>query len=170
MIVWTAGTGAGVALHGVHDVGIDAPILLGNANMVRAQLLGYAAFIPHTLLFPGILGLTAVPGETAGVKAAQAVWFKAYGGEGIKPDLPGALSWDLAMLQFDAYKALGWNATSEQIRNWMSSQKAWPGVNGLYDFVKYPQRGIGAASCVITRWDAQHRDFVAISGAGGATR
>jgi branched-chain amino acid transport system substrate-binding protein len=169
VILWTAGTGAGVALHAVHDVGIDVPILLGNANMVRSQLIGYTGFVPRALLFPGILGMTPIAGETAGVKAAQAVWFKAYGGEGIKPDLPGALSWDLTMLQFDAYSALGWNATSEQIRSWISSQKSWSGVNGLYDFAKYPQRGIGAESCIIARWDPQRRDFIAVSGAGGTT-
>ena len=58
LIVWTAGTGLGVALHAVHDVGLDVPIMAGNGNMVRAQLTGYEAFLPKTLMFPGILGMT----------------------------------------------------------------------------------------------------------------
>ena len=41
LVVWTAGTGLGVALHGVHEVGLDVPIMAGNANMVREQLAGY---------------------------------------------------------------------------------------------------------------------------------
>ncbi len=58
LIIWTAGTGLGVALHGVHDVGLDVPIMAGNGNMVRTQLSGYDAFLPKTLMFPGILGMT----------------------------------------------------------------------------------------------------------------
>ena len=165
LIVWTAGTGLGVALHAVHDVGLDVPIMAGNGNMVRAQLTGYEAFLPKTLMFPGILGMTPLASSPAGVKAAQAQYFAAYAKDG----LPGALSWDPTHLLLDAYKAIGWNATSEQLRNWIVSQHAWPGVNGVYDFAKFPQRGIGPESCVIDRWDPKAHDFVAVSGPGGVT-
>ena len=170
VIVWTAGTGLGVALHGVHDVGLDVPIMAGNANMVRTQLAGYEGFAPKTLLFPGILGMTPLAASPAGVKAAQSQFVAAYAKVGLKPDLPGALSWDLTRLMLDAYGSIGWNATSDQLRAWMASQHSWPGINGIYDFAKYPQRGIGVDSCVIARWDAKARDFVAVSGPGGATR
>lgn len=170
LIVWTAGTGLGVALHGVHDVDLDVPIMAGNGNMVRAQLTGYEAFVPKILEFPGVPGMTPLANESAGVKAAQAQYFGAYAKDGLKPDLPGALSWDPTHLILDAYKAIGWNATSEQIRSWIASQKAWPGVNGIYDFSKYPQRGIGTESCVIDRWDPKAHDFVAVSAAGGVVK
>jgi branched-chain amino acid transport system substrate-binding protein len=167
LIVWTAGTGLGVALHAVHDVGLDAPIMAGNGNMVRQQLNGYEAFLPKSLMFPGILGMTPLASSSAAVKAAQREYFAAYAKDNLKPDLPGALSWDPTHLLLDAYKAIGWNATSEQLRNWIVSQKAWAGVNGIYDFAKFPQRGIGPDSCVISRWDPKTHDFVAISGPGG---
>ncbi len=170
VIVWTAGTGLGVALQGVHDVGLTVPIMAGNGNMVRAQLEGYGAFLPKTLIFPGILGMTPVANAPAGVKAAQSQYFAAYAKIGLKPDLPGALSWDPTHLLLDAYSALGWNATSDQLRAWIASQHAWDGVNGVYDFAKYPQRGIGVDSCVIDRWDPKAKDFVAVSGPGGSTR
>jgi branched-chain amino acid transport system substrate-binding protein len=170
LIVWTAGTGLGVALHGIHDVDLDVPIMAGNGNMVRAQLAGYEAFVPKTLTFPGILGMTPLGSSPPAVKAAQNQYFAAYAKDGLKPDLPGALSWDPTHLLLDAYKAIGWNATSEQLRTWIASQRAWPGVNGVYDFEKYPQRGIGVDSCIIARWDPKARDFIAVSGAGGAPR
>jgi branched-chain amino acid transport system substrate-binding protein len=170
LIIWTAGTGLGVALHGVHDVDLDVPIMAGNGNMVRAQLNGYEAFLPKTLAFPGILGMTPLASSPGAVKAAQSQYFAAYAKDNLKPDLPGALSWDPTHLLLDAYKALGWNATSEQLRAWIVSQHAWPGVNGVYDFAKYPQRGIGVASCVIANWDPKAHDFVAVSGPGGNTR
>jgi branched-chain amino acid transport system substrate-binding protein len=170
VIIWTAGTGLGVALHGVHDADLDVPIMAGNGNMVRAQLTGYDGFLPKTLLFPGVPGVTPLASAPAGVKAAQSQYFAAYAKTGAKPDLPGALSWDPTKLLLDAYAALGWNATADQLRGWIASQHAWAGVNGVYDFAKYPQRGIGVESCVIDRWDASAHDFVAVSGSGGAAR
>jgi branched-chain amino acid transport system substrate-binding protein len=170
VIVWTAGTGLGVALHGIHDVGLDVPVMAGNGNMVHAQLTGYDGFLPKTLLFPGVPGVTPPASEPAGVKAAQSQYFAAYAKTGAKPDLPGALSWDPTKLLLDAYAALGWNATSDQLRGWIVSQHAWAGINGVYDFAKYPQRGIGVESCIITRWDANTHDFVAVSGSGGVAR
>jgi len=169
-IVWTAGTGLGVALQGVHDVGLNVPIMAGNGNMVRKQLEGYGAILPKTLVFPGILGMTPVANAPAGVKAAQSQYFAAYAKIGLKPDLPGALSWDPTHLLLDAYTALGWDATADQLRAWIVSQHAWAGVNGVYDFAKYPQRGIGVDSCVIDRWDPKTKDFVAVSAPGGAAR
>lgn len=170
VIVWTAGTGLGVALRGVHDVGLDAPIMAGNANMVHAQLAGYDGFLPKTLLFPGILGITPLASSPAAVKAAQNQFASAYATTGNKPDLPGALGWDPAHLLLDAYAAIGWNATAEQLRTWIVSQHSWAGINGVYDFAKYPQRGIGPDSCVITQWNAAAHDFVAVSGPAGAVR
>jgi hypothetical protein len=114
--------------------------------------------------------MTPLAAEPPAVKAAQAQFTNAYAKAGTKPDLPGALSWDPTHLLFDAYAALGWNATAEQLRAWIASQHAWPGVNGVYDFAKYPQRGIGPDSCVIDSWNASTHDFVAVSGAGGTTR
>jgi branched-chain amino acid transport system substrate-binding protein len=168
VIVWTAGTGLGVALHGVHDVGLDVPVVAGNGNMVRAQLKQYQGFLPKTLLFPGILGMVPATGGSAAVRAAQTRYFTAYAREGLKPDLPGALSWDPTDLLLDAYRAEGWNATAAQLREWISSQRHWAGVNGTYDFAKYPQRGIGQESCVVDRWNPQSGDFVAVSKPGGA--
>jgi branched-chain amino acid transport system substrate-binding protein len=170
VIVWTAGTGLGVALHGVHDVGLDVPIMAGNGNMVRQQLDAYEGFLPKSLMFPGILGMTPLASAPPAVKAAQSRYFAAYAKAGLKPDLPGALSWDPTQLLLDAYSSIGWNATAEQLRTWIASQRAWPGVNGVYDFAKFPQRGIGPDSCVIDSWDSKTHDFVAMSGAGGNAR
>ena len=170
VIVWTAGTGLGVALQGIHEVGIDVPIMAGNGNMVHAQLDGYAAFAPKTLLFPGILGITPLATSPAGVKAAENQFKTAYAKTGAPPDLPGALSWDPTKLLLDAYAALGWDATSDQLRAWIVSQHSWSGINGVYDFSKFPQRGIGPDSCVITQWNPTTKEFAAISGPAGSTR
>lgn len=169
VITWTAGTGLGVVLQSVHEVGLDVPIMAGNANMVHAQLDGYAAFVPKTLLFPGILGITNVASSPAAVKAAESQFNSAYAKTGAKPDLPGALSWIPTKLLLDAYAAIGWNATADQLRAWIVSQHNWAGVNGIYDFAKFPQRGIGPDSCIITQWNPTSHEFTAVSGPAGST-
>jgi branched-chain amino acid transport system substrate-binding protein len=167
VIVWTAGTGLGVALHGIKQVGLNVPVVAGNGNMVRSQLSNYSGFIPATLLFPGLLGMTPATDAPAAVRAAQTKYFAAYATTGAKPDLPGALSWDPTEILLDAYQALGWDATPEQLRDWISSQHAWAGINGIYDFAAIPQRGIGVDSCVIDRWDETAKTFVPVSAPGG---
>ena len=167
VIVWTAGTGLGVALHGIKQVGLNLPIVAGNGNMVRSQLVHYSGFIPATLLFPGLLGMTPSSEAPADVRAAQSRFFAAYATTGAKPDLPGALSWDATDLLLDAYQALGWDATPEQLRGWIASQHAWAGINGIYNFAAIPQRGIGVNSCVIDRWDTAAKTFVPVSSPGG---
>ena len=167
-IVWTSGTGFGTVLRGMSDGGLATPVVGGYGNMVRAQIAQYRSFLPATLLFPGILGMAPATGVPAAVHAAQDRYFRAYAKAGTKPDLPGALAWDPTLLILDAYRANGWAATAEQIRAWIASQHAWPGVNGVYDFVKYPQRGLGIESAEIFRWDPQTSDFVPISKPGGA--
>jgi branched-chain amino acid transport system substrate-binding protein len=167
VIVWTAGTGLGVALHGISQVGLNVPIVAGNGNMVRSQLVHYSNFMPATLLFPGLLGMTPSRDAPAKVRAAQIRYFSAYATTGAKPDLPGALSWDPTELLLDAYQALGWHATPNQLRGWIASQHAWAGINGIYNFSAIPQRGIGVGSCVIDRWDAAAKTFVPVSSPGG---
>lgn len=168
VIVWTAGTGLGVVLHAIHDNGLRVPVVAGNGNMVRAQLAQYAGFAPKTLLFPGLLAMTSAQNVPAGVREAQQRYFDAYARAGTKPDLPGALAWDPTLLLLDAYAAQGWDATPGQLRSWIASQRHWTGIDGTYDFVRYPQRGIGVASCVIDRWDPATADFHSVSLPGGA--
>jgi branched-chain amino acid transport system substrate-binding protein len=53
IIAWTTGTPTGTVLRGLHDAGIDLPVLLNAGNIVRAQLRSYASFAPTQLFLPG---------------------------------------------------------------------------------------------------------------------
>jgi len=54
----------------------------------------------------------------------------------------------------DAYRKLGINATSAQLREYISGIKSYPGINGSYDFDAVPQRGLSVQNAIVTRWDA----------------
>ena len=40
-------------------------------------------------------------------------------------------------------------------------------MNGLFDFTKYPQRGLGAPAVLVIRYDPGKDDYVPVSRLGG---
>jgi len=44
------------------------------------------------------------------------------------------------------------------------------GLDGVYDFIGFPQRGIGVNAVLIMRWDPSTKTFVPASRRGGAKR
>ena len=85
VVEWTAGTAFATLLRGTQEVGLDVPILGGNANMTYAQMAQYASFLPHELYFPAT-SPTARGGVGAGpIRDAQKVYFDAFKAAGIQP-------------------------------------------------------------------------------------
>jgi branched-chain amino acid transport system substrate-binding protein len=170
MIGWTAGTPTGTLLRGLHDAGIDIPVASGNGNMIHAQLIQYASFLPKELLFPGRRSLVQDPAAPKDVKAAESAYFDAFKAAGVKPNIAHTLAWDPALLVIDAIKKLGTDATAEQLNTYIQHLSGWTGINGVYDFRDGSQRGIGIDGVVIDRWDAAKEDFVPVSKPGGGLK
>ena len=64
----------------------------------------------------------------------------------IVPDNMAGTSWDAAYIVVDALRRLGAQATT------IAALSDYPGINGIYDFPKYPERGLGQDNTVVTRW------------------
>jgi hypothetical protein len=71
---------------------------------------------------------------------------------GVTTDLQTGMTWDAGLLAVAAFRKLGATATGAQIRDFISSQNAFPGILGMYDFVKYPQRGVTVDDVVMMQW------------------
>lgn len=170
MIGWTAGTGFGVVLHGYHDVGLDVPVVGGNGNMIFAQLAQYAGFLPSELYFPGVRGMSMDGTPKGPIRDKQAVYFRAYDQAGAKPDFPSNSAWDSTLLVLDAFRKLGFDATAQQIRDYIRDQHDWVGINGVYDFNDPEQRGIGPLGDAIFRYDPAKVAFVPASKPGGGLK
>ncbi len=170
MIGWTAGTGFGTVLHGYHDVGLDVPIVGGNGNMIFAQLAGYSGFMPKELYFPGVLGLSIAQTPKGPVRDKQAIYFSEYAKINAKPDFPSNAGWDAPWLVIDAFKKLGFDATPQQIRDFIRGQRNWVGINGVYSFTDAEQRGIGPMGDAIFRYDPEQQAFVPASKPGGGLK
>ena len=169
LIAWTSGSPFGTVLKGIVQGGLDIPVGTTDANMTVAQMQQYASFMPTETLFMSS-EWPEHPAELAldpAVDAAQKAMFAAYAAAGTPPDIAVAHAWDPGMLVIEAYRKLGFAAKPEQVRAYLAGVQGWAGINGIYDFVKQPQRGLDVTDSVVTRWVPDKKAWVIVSKPGG---
>ena len=169
MIAWTTGTSVGTVFKAIVGSGLDIPVGTSFGNMLNAQMDQYAAFLPKELYF-GTSGWPEAPENAsipAGVQAAKKRMFAAFHSENLVPDAAPTFPWDAVMMLVDGWRKLGPDASAEQMRSYLAGLQNYAGVNGLYDFVKVPQRGLDMSSVYITIWKPQEHRWAIVSGPGG---
>jgi len=85
----------------------------------------------------------------------------------LKADNMVATSWDAGLIVVEGLRKLGPNATAAQLKDYIDNLTDFAGVDGIYDFKKYPQRGLGPESSIVTTYDAKAKEWVWISKQGG---
>lgn len=163
LITAASGTPFGTILRGVHDAGLDIPVITLSSNMHAEQIAQYASFLPRQLLFVSSRGAVYEPDADARVKAAQQRFFDAFRRAGITVSNGHAVPWDAMSLLVDALRRLGPNASATQIRDYLAGLQGFVGIDGPYDFRTVPQRGIGDAGTILYGWDPVRKDFVIAS-------
>ena len=86
---------------------------------------------------------------------------------GLKADNMVATTWDAGLIVASALRKLGGGATAAQLRQYIDSLTDFAGVDGAYDFNKYPQRGLGPESSTVTTYDPKTDSWVWLSQPGG---
>jgi branched-chain amino acid transport system substrate-binding protein len=167
LLTSATGTPFGTLLHGMHNVGLNVPVFSNGGNMTYAQMSQYNGLLPRELYFSGIRGITSEPHATGAVSAAQKAYFATFAALGVRPDFGQALAWDATLIALEALKRTGPAATSTQLRDAIGRLNGWTGICGPYDFVKYPQRGLGPDAAIIYRWDGARNEFAVISKPAG---
>jgi branched-chain amino acid transport system substrate-binding protein len=165
VIVWTTGTGLGAALHAIHDIGLDVPVITTAGNMVASQIAQYATIMPKRLLFTGTVSAGVTPGPRS---AAMTRYVNALKDAGAAPDFGTNIVWDPAMIVVDALRALPANPAPDKVRDWILGLHGWTGIDGTYDFRDGSQRGVGQNATALFQWDAPTSGFLAASRPGGA--
>ena len=168
LFVGTAGTPAGVAFHGVTDVGLNIPVITGNGNASEAFMKQYAAILPKELYVESTHCLAPAAITDKGEKSAYATYVAAMGARNVPVDCLQSLAWDPALLLTTALRHVGTNAAPEQLRAYLAGMRNVAGVNGTYDFQRVPQRGLDDRAVVIIRWNAANNTWVPASKVGGA--
>ena len=167
LIVWAPGTPFATALRAVQDIGLNVPIVATSANMVAKQLEQYASFMPKELYFPGVTYAAGIA-QNPRVKHQQDVYNAAMKSAGVTTDLQTGMTWDAGMIAVDALRKVGATATGAQVRDYIGGLKDWPGILGMYDFTKVPQRGVGVDDVVMQRWNGS--GWTTSSSFGGALK
>lgn len=168
LVVWTTGIAAGTVLRGLAEAGLEnTPVLISPGNATYAQMAQYASFLPKQLYFtlpaPMVQGSITDRTTRRLINELQ---------DSMKPlkgqiDISVTAAWDACLIATSALKKLGLDATPDQLRAYVASLRSFDGVAGRYDFVTYPQRGVGEESEYIGRWDRTKGTWTAVSKAGG---
>ena len=162
------GTPIATVLRALKDAGLDVPVVSPSSNLSVAQLEQYSSFVPSKLYFGSALCISAGDGAKGAVGAAQTTFLEAIKAvSGGRPDQSHCLAWDPLNIIVSALRKLGPNASAQQIRDYILTLHDWAGVDGIYDFRKYPNRGLGEDNSEIVQWLAPKHDWVKASAPGG---
>ena len=163
IFVWTAGTSTATALRGINDAALDVPVCIGSANLIYAQLESYEKFLPKQLFVSTVLPLTPEEAPKGPVHDKQVEFARALAGVGARSDGATGLPWDPIMIFVSALRALGPDATADQVRDYINHLHGWVGINGVYDFGDGSQRGIGENAGEMVRWITAKHGWVRAS-------
>lgn len=167
IVAWATGGSAGTLFRGAHDLGLDMPTVTSPGNLTGAFLKQYASTLPPELIFPAVSYYGTNAPTDAATKEAVATMTTSLAAAGAEPDMLTISAWDPAMVLVDAIKKLGTDVTGPKLHDYLVHLKGWTGVDGPYDYVANPQRGIGGQNVVMVRWDVANGKAEAVSEYGG---
>jgi branched-chain amino acid transport system substrate-binding protein len=169
VIAWSTGAPVATVFKAAIQAGLDLPIAPSSGNQTFAQIAQYADFLPRQFVVP-----SALFPEHEGVlqldprmEKAQHEMYAILGERGLKADNMVATSWDAGLIVVEALRKLGPEATADQLRQYIAGLTDFAGVDGIYDFKAYPERGLGPDSSAIVRYDAEGKRWVWLSKPGG---
>jgi len=163
LISWAVGSPFGTVLRGVSDGGLAVPVLTGAGNETVDQMKQYARMLPKQLYFESLLDMSTGADLPPSIAKMQAIYFKAFNAAGLQTDGGYGGIWDMAMMYVDAYKHYNGVPTADQVHDYIEGLHGYVGVNGVYDYAKFSQRGVGQESDLIATWNAASQSFTAAS-------
>lgn len=170
IIAWTTGAPAATVFRSMAQEGIDLPVAPTSGNQTFAAMKQWQAFLPKRLILASALYPPHPPSVKLDprVDSAQQSMYDTLEKHGLKADNMVATSWDAGLIVASALRKLGTSATATQLRQYIEGLTDFPGVNGIYNFKKYPQRGLGPDSSTVTTYDPKTGSWVWLSQPGGA--
>jgi branched-chain amino acid transport system substrate-binding protein len=169
LIAWTTGAQVATIFKAMIQSGLDIPVGTSPGNQEYEQLAQYQGFLPPKLVIPSCLypeheGVYRLDPR---VEKVQHDMYGLLAAAGRKSDNAAGTAWDPALIVVDALRHLGPDADATQIRQYIAGLGDFPGINGIYNFKKVPQRGIDVEDIAIVRFDAAKKQWVWLSKPGG---
>ncbi|HYL33729.1 MAG TPA: ABC transporter substrate-binding protein [Stellaceae bacterium] len=169
LIAWVTGAPAATVFKGMVQAGLDIPVAPTSGNQTFAAMAQWESFLPKQL----IMASAMFPPHPSSVKLdprmdkAQHAMYAILAAHHLKADNMVATSWDAGLIVVEGLRKLGPKATAAQLKDFIDNLTDFAGVDGIYDFKKYPQRGLGPESSIVTTYDAKAKEWVWISKSGG---
>jgi len=169
LIAWVTGAPAATVFKGMIQAGLDIPVAPTSGNQTFASMEQWSGFLPKQLilasaLFPEHDGVLTLDPR---MEKAQHEMYAILKERNLKADNMVATSWDPGLIVVEGLKKLGLNATAPQLKDYIANLTDFAGVDGIYDFKKYPQRGLGPQSSTVTTYDPQKKAWTWLSKPGG---
>ncbi|HTP84462.1 MAG TPA: ABC transporter substrate-binding protein [Alphaproteobacteria bacterium] len=170
MIAWTTGAPAATVFKGRVQAGLDIPVAPTSGNQVFTAMQQWKSFLPKQLvlasaLFPEHDGVLKLDPR---IEKAQQDMYAILKEHKLKADNMVGTSWDAGLIVVAGLRKLGTKATAVQLRDYIANLTDFAGVDGIYDFKKYPERGLGPDASTVTTYDANKDAWVWLSRPGGA--
>jgi branched-chain amino acid transport system substrate-binding protein len=142
LVLWSTGAGAGVALKGISQMGLDLPVVTTNGNATYAFVQRIADYMPKTLLIPATQDFWwehSTRGEPA--RSLEQAYHRRYHEKyGEEPDFGPGVAYDAMLLVGDAMRRAG--GTPGGVRRALERETGYPGVVGTYRFGPADHRGL----------------------------
>lgn len=169
LIAWVTGAPAATVFKGMIQAGLDIPVAPTSGNQSFAAMEQWASFLPKQLilasaLYPEHDGVLTLDPR---MEKAQHDMYASLKTRNLKADNMVATAWDAGLIVASGLKKLGPNATAQQLKDYISNLTDFAGVDGIYDFKQFPQRGLGPQSSTVTTYDVQTKAWVWLSKPGG---
>jgi branched-chain amino acid transport system substrate-binding protein len=170
MIAWVTGSPAATVFRGMVQAGVDIPVAPTSGNQTFSAMKQWKAFLPKQLilasaLYPAHDGVLTLSPQ---MEQAQHRMYDQLAKRHVRPDNQVATSWDAGLIIVAGLKKLGAQATGPTLQAYIEHLSGFAGVDGVYDFPKYPQRGLGPDSSTVTTYDAKTDSWKWLSKPGGA--
>ena len=169
MIAWTTGAPAATVFKGMAQDGLDIPVAPTSGNQTFAAMAQWESFLPKQLmlasaLYPEHEGVLTLDPR---MEKAQHEMYAILKAHNLRADNQVATSWDAGSIVVASLRKLGPNATAAQLKDFIANLTDFAGVDGVYDFKKYPERGLGPDGSTVTTYDAATKSWKWLSKPGG---
>jgi branched-chain amino acid transport system substrate-binding protein len=170
IIAWTTGSPAATVFKGMTQAGLDLPVAPTSGNQTFAAMHQWKGFLPkHVILasalYPEHDGVLKLDPR---MEKAQHAMYAILKEHHLKADNMVATSWDAGLIVVAGLRKLGPTATAAQLKDFIANLTDFAGVDGIYNFKKYPERGLGPDASTVTTYDAKTDAWVWLSKPGGA--
>jgi branched-chain amino acid transport system substrate-binding protein len=169
LIAWTTGAPAATVFKGMVQDGLDIPVAPTSGNQSFPAMAQWTDFLPKQLilasaLYPEHDGVLTLDPR---IERQQHAMYATLKEHNLRADNQAATSWDAGLIVVEGLRKLGPNATAAQLHDFILHLSDFAGVDGIYDFVKYPERGLGPENSTVTTYDAATKSWKWLSKPGG---